>query len=44
MLSMHSSFKEVGEKPFDLGYAIVDPSMPDQVAHDAKAIQAGTIR
>jgi len=40
MLRMHSSFKEVGEKPFDLGYAIVDPSVAaDPVARDAKAIK-----
>jgi DNA repair photolyase len=36
---MHPSFKEAGEKPFDLGYAIVDPSMPDRVAIDAANIR-----
>jgi hypothetical protein len=30
------SFKEACEKPFDLGYAIVDSSMPDRVARDAE--------
>jgi len=50
MLRMHPSFKEAGEKPFDLGYAIVDPTMPDRVARDAKKSiepekgQAGTLR
>ncbi len=39
MLRMHPSFKEAGEKPFDLGYAIVDPSMPDRVAIDAANIR-----
>jgi DNA repair photolyase len=40
MLRMHPSFKEVGEKPFDLGYAIMDPSMPDRVARDAETIKS----
>jgi DNA repair photolyase len=40
MLRMHPSFKEAGEKPFDLGYAIVDPSVPDRVSRDAEAIKA----
>lgn len=39
MLRMHPSFKVAGEKPFDLGYAIVDPSMPDRVARDAEVIK-----
>src|SRR5208283_4459095 len=39
MLRMHPSFKEAGEKPFDLGYAIVDPTMPDRVAIDAANIR-----
>jgi DNA repair photolyase len=39
MLRMHPSFKQAGEKPFDLGYAIVDPSMPDRVAYDARTIR-----
>jgi DNA repair photolyase len=39
MLRMHPSFKEAGEKPFDLGYAIVDPRMPDRVARDAESIK-----
>lgn len=39
MLRMHPSFKEAGEKPIDLGFAIVDPSMPDRVARDAEAIK-----
>jgi hypothetical protein len=39
MLRMHPSFKEAGEKPFDLGYAIVDPTMPDRVSRDAESIK-----
>jgi DNA repair photolyase len=39
MLRMHPSFKEAGEKPFDMGYAIVDPSMSDRVARDAETIK-----
>ncbi len=39
MLRMHSSFKEVGENPFGLGYAIVDPDTPERVARDAVRIK-----
>ena len=39
MLRMHPSFKEADKKPFDLGYAIVDPSMPDRVSRDAESIK-----
>jgi DNA repair photolyase len=39
VLRMHPSFKAAGENPFDLGYAVVDPSMPERVAYDAQAIK-----
>jgi DNA repair photolyase len=32
-------FKEVGEHPFELGYAIVDPNIAERVAYDAKHMQ-----
>jgi DNA repair photolyase len=38
MLRMHPSFKEASESPFGFGYAIIDPSTPDRVRRDAKAI------
>jgi len=45
MLRMHSSFKETGENPFATGYAIVDPTTPERVAHDAaKLRQRGLIQ
>ena len=39
VLRRHDSFKAAAENPFDLGYAIVDPSMPDRVAIDAASIR-----
>jgi DNA repair photolyase len=36
MLRCHSAFKDTGENPFDNGYAIVDPTIPQRVAQDAK--------
>ena len=39
VLRRHDSFKAAGESPFDLGYAIVDPTMPDRVAIDAANIR-----
>lgn len=39
MLRMHPSFKEAGEDPFGLGYAIVDPDTPERVARDAGRIK-----
>lgn len=39
LLRMHSSFKRTGENPFGHGYAIVDPTTPERVAHDAKRIE-----
>ncbi len=38
MLRMHPSFKACGKNPFDFGYAITDPEMPDRVAKDAARI------
>ena len=39
MLRCHPSFKAAGESPFEHGYAIIDPDMPDKVAADAKRIR-----
>jgi DNA repair photolyase len=39
MLRMHPSFRDVGENPFEYGYAIVDPGTPERVAWDAAAIR-----
>jgi DNA repair photolyase len=39
MLRMHDGFKESGENPFANGYAIVDPTTPERVAHDARKIR-----
>jgi len=36
MLRMHESFKKYNEDPFGFGYAIIDPSVLDRVAKDAK--------
>ncbi len=36
MMRMHPAFKEHGQNPFVSGYSIVDPEMPEKVAHDAK--------
>jgi len=41
LLRMHKSFGACGEKPFDSGYAIVDPTIPERVAIDAKRIRHG---
>ena len=40
VLRRHESFKDAGENPFDLGYAIVDATMPDRVAIDAANIRS----
>ena len=34
----HSCFNELGLDPRDLGYGIVDPSMPERVAEKARSI------
>ncbi len=39
VLRMHKSFRDSGEDPFAIGYAIVDPSTPERVASDAGRIQ-----
>ena len=39
MLRMHPAFKALGLKPFDRGYAIVDPTIPERVARDARRIK-----
>ncbi len=38
LLRRHPAFKKVGEKPFEFGYAIVDPKTPERVAKDADQI------
>ena len=38
-LRMHQAFKDLGEKPFSTGYSIVDPTMPEKVAADAKRLR-----
>ena len=38
-LRRHHSFNQVGEDPFGIGYAIVDPSTPDRVERDAASIR-----
>ena len=41
----HRSFKAANENPFEHGYAIIDPDMPEKVAADAKRIrQRGMIQ
>ena len=40
LLRMHPSFRQHGTNPFETGYAIVDPSTPDRVAHDARRIRS----
>jgi DNA repair photolyase len=35
MLRCHPSFKAAKENPFKHGYAIIDPDIPEKVAHDA---------
>ena len=39
MLRMHPGFKACRENPFGNGYAIVDPTIPDRVARDARRIK-----
>jgi DNA repair photolyase len=39
MLRMHRSFRTLGLNPFENGYAIVDPTVPERVARDAKRIR-----
>ena len=39
LLRMHPVFKALGLKPFDRGYAIVDPMTPERVARDAQRIK-----
>jgi len=35
LLRMHPAFGKIKKNPFESGYAIVDPDMPNRVAHDA---------
>jgi DNA repair photolyase len=45
LLRMHASFKAAHENPFGTGYAIVDPTTPERVARDARALrQRGLIQ
>jgi len=37
LLRMHNSFKQANENPFDDGYAIIDPEMPNKVARNARS-------
>lgn len=39
LLRMHASFKVLGLSPFENGYAIVDPDIPERVARDARRIR-----
>ena len=39
MVRMHVGFKCLGLSPFDNDYAIVDPTTPHRVAHDARRIK-----
>ena len=39
MLRCHAAFQELGRKAFSTGYSIVDPSIPDKVAKDAKRLR-----
>lgn len=36
MLRTHEAFEELGRSPFDLGYSIIDPDIPEKVATDAR--------
>lgn len=36
MLRTHGAFKELGRSPFDSGYSIIDPDIPEKVAEDAR--------
>jgi DNA repair photolyase len=40
MLRCHPAFKAAGESPFGLGYAMIDPAMPDKVAADTGSLRA----
>jgi DNA repair photolyase len=45
LLRMHPSFEDAQEDPFGSGYAIVDPTTPQRVARDARALrQRGVIQ
>jgi DNA repair photolyase len=39
ILRTHYRFKEVGEKPYEFGYAIIDPDIAAKVARDAKRMR-----
>jgi hypothetical protein len=39
MLRIHKSFKACGEDPFGFGYTIIDTTIPDRIAKDAKRIK-----
>ena len=39
LLRMHPAFKALDLKPFERGYAIVDPTTPERVARDAKRVR-----
>jgi DNA repair photolyase len=39
MLRCHQAFKQLGKQAFATGYSIVDPSIADRVAEDAKRLQ-----
>ena len=36
LLRCHPAFKAIGRSPFDSGYSVIDPEMPEKVAEDAK--------
>ena len=36
-LRMHDAFKEANRSPFESGYSIIDPEMPEKVAREAKS-------
>lgn len=40
LLRCHPAFKQVGESPFEFGYAIIDPDMPEKVAQDAAKLRS----
>ena len=39
MLRCHPAFPQLGRNAFDTGYSIVDPSIPEKVAQDAKRLK-----
>jgi DNA repair photolyase len=39
LLRMHKSFANAGEKPFERGYSIIDPDIPERVKADAARIR-----